>query len=227
MRGTFDIAIDVTHEVLRERLARAVADHTGPHLSRGDHAESDIFLASTARHLAAVSAALLPEVRRRLPDGGTRARVFIHQCRRLEVALGQMKAKLYGEAHAIHRGWAAVWQDVGTELDRTLVLERALVDGLLDVLDADQADELAAGLYHAELRSPTRPHPWLPHQGVQGRVARRLASTVDHFWDATEGRMVPAPPAHHLHHERDGLLVRYLLADPVIDEPPLTAADRE
>lgn len=214
MRGTLDIAIDVTHEVLQERLGLAIAGHAAAASARTrcDHPETDSFLFSTSCHLSAVNATLLPEIRRQLPDGGLRAREFVQQSRRLEMALAQAKAKLYGEAHAIHRGWGPVWNDVRIELEQALALERQLVDALLDVLTAERADALASGICHAELHAPTRPHPWLPHQGVRGRVARRVATTVDHFWDATEGRAVPTPVTPPLRH-RDSLLTHYLLAD--------------
>lgn len=214
MRGTLDLTIEATQEVLRQRLAAAVASHAGSTSARArcDHPETDAFLFSTSRHLAGVSVALLPEIRHRLPEGAARAREFVQQVRRLELALAQVKAKLYGEAHAIHRGWAALWSDVRLELEHTLLLERRLVDELLVVLGTEHADALAARVCHAELHAPTRPHPWLPHQGVRARLARRIVGTVDQFWDTAEGRAVPAPvaprPPHH-----NGLLAHYVLAD--------------
>lgn len=214
MRGTLDLTIEATQEILRERLAAAVAGHAASTSARArcDHPETDAFLSSTSRHFSAVSAALLAEVRRQLPDGAARAREVVQQLRRLEMALAQVKAKLYGEAHAIHRGWAPVWSDVRLELEQTMLLERRLVDDLVEAMGAERADALAAAICHAEVHSPTRPHPWLPHQGVGGRVARRLAGTVDHFWDDAEGRVVPAPVAPRAPHH-NGLLAHYLLAD--------------
>jgi hypothetical protein len=223
MHGTLDISITTTHEVLRSRLDRAVAGHAVARRSRQDYPETDTFLASMSRHLAAASAALLPPVQHELPDGGARARDFVRQSRRLEVCLAQTKAKLYGEAHAIHRSWGAVWADVRTELDRTLEMERLLVDELLGTLSPDRADALAMQVYRAELRSPTRPHPFLPHRGLSGRLTRRLVHTVDHFWDATEGRMVP-DPVHPRDHSHDGPFTHYLLAD---TDPDPEAEPRE
>jgi hypothetical protein len=213
MHGNLDISTNATHEVLRERLAKARASHASTdHHSRGDFPQTDTFLASVSRHLAAVSAAVLPPTGRHLENGGDRAKEFVQQSRRLELALAQTKAKLYGEAHAIHRTWTEVWADVRVELEATLALERRLVDDLCAAMTPERCDELASRIYHEELHCPTRPHPYSPHRGITGRVARRILNTVDHFWDTTEGRMVPEPvvPRDHSH---DGLLTHYLLAD--------------
>lgn len=212
MHGTLDISTSATHEVLRERLRKAVDGHAVARRSRQDYPHTDTFLASASRHVAAVSAALLPRVRGLLPDGTGRAKEYVHQCRRLELGMAQVKAKLYGEAHAIHLGWPELWVDVRHELEQTLLLERQLVDDLVDALGDERADDLASGIYHQELHAPTRPHPYAPHRGVTGWVARRVLTTVDHFWDATEGRMVPEP-VHPRDHSHDGLLTHYLLAD--------------
>ncbi|MGH3412231.1 MAG: hypothetical protein ACRDPH_04030 [Marmoricola sp.] len=211
MQTTLDISTQATHEVLRSRLEAALASHRVAHRSRGDFPHTDTFLASISRHLAAVDAVLLPKAHRLLEDGGVRCHEFVHQSRLLEEALCQVKAKLYGEAHAIHRSWAEVWADVVTEFDATLALERRLVDDLLGRLGPQELDWLASRIYRSERHSPTRPHPFLPHQGLGGRLARRVAAPVDHFWDGTEGRMVPEPvhPPHH-----NGLMAHYIIGDP-------------
>lgn len=211
MHGNLDIAIDATHEVLRHRLDKAVTNHDGSRRCRGDVPHDDRFLASTSRHLAAVNAVLLPQ-ERHCADGKGRCKEFLQQCRRLELVLGEVKGKLYGNANAMQRSWADVWAEVRAELDRTLELERGLVDDLIGSLDDAQLDALASKLYHAELHAPSRPHPYLPHAGVGGLMARRVAHTVDRFWDATECRMVPPPVMAH-DHAHDGLLTHYLLAD--------------
>jgi hypothetical protein len=68
-------------------------------------------------------------------------------------------------------------------------------------------------LYRGELAAPTRPHPYIPHQGMPGRVARTVARRIDGFWDAAEGRMVPEPLHHHERGD-DGAFTQYFLADP-------------
>jgi hypothetical protein len=219
MQSNLDISIEATHEVLRGRLKAALAAQGVPQHSRGEYPLTDDFLASTSRHLAAISSVLLPQVHHHLPTGGERAKEFVGQSRRLELALSQIKAKLYGEAHAIHRTWGEVWAGARREFEQTLVLERQLVDDLMGALTAENLDALASKVYHAELHSPTRPHPYAPHQGLGGRISRSLLNRVDHFWDSTEGRMVPEPvqPRDHSH---DGLITHYLLADTDPEEEP-------
>lgn len=215
--GVLTATVMESHRRLRQMCESAVAAHTHPQHSRGDYPETDTFLAVAARHVAGVSAALAPQVRHDLPDGDARAKDFIHQVRRLEVALCQTKARLYGEAHAIHRSWVEVWTDVRRELEQVLETEQRLVDELAAHLDRNASHELALRLHRAELHSPTRPHPYLPHLGVVGAVARRVAHTVDSFWDTTEGRMIPEP-VHPHDHRKYGLLTHYLLADTDPDE---------
>lgn len=214
MGSLLELTIDATHDVLRERLNTAIASHgAAPPMSpsRGSYPATDQFLASTARHLAAVSAVLVPATRRMLTDGDERARAFVQESKRLEMSLGQIKAKLYGEAHAIHRTWPEVWSQVSAEFNEAMRLERQLADDLRGLLTPEEMNVLAERVYRAELHAPTRPHPFLPHRGLAGRVARRIAQGVDHFWDSTEGRMLPAPV--HPHHKA-GLMTHYLLGDP-------------
>jgi hypothetical protein len=71
----------------------------------------------------------------------------------------------------------------------------------------------ASRAYEESLAAPTRPHPWIPHQGVVGHLARAVARRIDTFWDSAEGRMVPEPVRHH-DREHQGPLTQYLLADP-------------
>jgi hypothetical protein len=95
-------------------------------------------------------------------------------------------------------------------------MEQALVE---DIAAARRADDPDYGeeLYHAELHAPTRPHPYIPHQGTSGKVARAVALRIDRFWDAAEGRMIPEP-LHHHDRSHDGKLTQYLLADPHLPE---------
>jgi len=214
MHGILDTTIDATQDVLRERLKKAQAAHAGAHGAREDYPQIDTFMASTSRHLAGFSAALLPYARRSKRE---EAQEFVAESRRLELALCQAKAKLYGEAHAIHLTWQQVWTDVVHEFETTMMLETRLVRHLVDTMEPATMDDLALRLYHAELHAPTRPHPHLPHDGMRGRVARRMATTVDRFWDNAQGRVIPEPRHPH-DHSHDGLMTHYLLADVDPDE---------
>ncbi|MFJ9317857.1 hypothetical protein ACIRN4_26960 [Pimelobacter simplex] len=200
-----------THAVLYARMHSASSCRPTRDRPRARQSATDPFLASTSRHLSAANAVLGPAARRHLDQGGARAHDFAQQCRRLEVALAQVKAKLYGSTFVVRRPWDSIWEEVGRELTETRRMEAQLVADL-GAVAAAHCDELAERLYRTERRVPTRPHPYLPHQGLPGRLARRVALRVDRFWDTAEGRMVPEPvrPVRG----RDGRLVQYLLADP-------------
>ena len=151
-----------------------------------------------------------------MDTGSHLAHEYVKVSKDLEIALAQAKAREYGSAYAVNRRWEDVWGDVRTELQAQHGWERAMVEQLSDELAPDELDEIAEQLYHAELAAPSRPHPYAPHLGVTGRVARRVLHTVDSFWDTAEGRMVPEPARPP--HKAPGLIGQYLLADPRFDE---------
>lgn len=196
MRSSLEISVEAIHEVLRGRLKGAFTAAVSPH-RLGEYSVTEDFLASTSRHLAALSSVLVPQVRRHLGAGTERAKEFVAQSRRLELALSQINAKLYGEAHAGHRGWDTILDAASRELDHALNLERKLVHELVDALTPESLDQLALRIYHAELRSPTRPYLYAPHLGLSGRVSRSVLNHIDRFWDRTEGRIAPEPVSPH------------------------------
>ena len=204
----------VTHQMLVERLdlASVARPTTDPEHPRDQYPAIDTFLASASRHNSAALAVIVPAARSHLSGGPARAHDYVAQSRRLEVALSQVKAKLYGSTYAVRRPWPSIWSDVRRELTETCDLERELVTDLAAAHRDDDPD-WGEKLYRAELAAPTRPHPYIPHQGVPGRVARTVARRIDGFWDAAEGRMVPEPLRHH-ERSHDGRFTQYLLADP-------------
>lgn len=206
-----------THDVLRARLADAEACRPTRDLPRDRLRATDPFLATTSRHVCAANQVLGRAARRHLPHGRRRAHELARQSRRLEGALFQTKAKLYGSTFVVRRPWASIWSEVGEELDAFRALEQALVGDLADRVPPAERDALAERLFRAEQRVGTRPHPYLPHRGLSGRMARRVAVRVDRFWDTAEGRMVPEPVRPH--RSRDGRLAQYLLADPHLGDP--------
>jgi hypothetical protein len=208
--------MNATHRVLDERLSNAAVARPDPHHARDQYPAIDTFLSSAARHNGAVLDVVVPAVRRRLDEGEKLAREFVHRSKELEIALANVKAKLYGSTYAIRRSWESIWEDVRQEFDATWALERELVEKLAAHLHEDDPD-WGERLYHAELHAPTRPHPYVPHRGVGGKIARTLALRVDRFWDMTEARMIPEPVRDHDWHD-DGKVTQYLLADPHIDE---------
>lgn len=215
--NTLHRSIEETHQLLTERLDRAKQASPTLESPRDQFPAVDTFLASTSRHLGGTMAVLVPAAHRELHDTSPGATLVASICQ-LEVALAQVKAKLYGEAHAIHRPWPEVWAAVDEAFAAMWEHEEALVELLVASTTDDAADKIAHALHRAELRSPTRPHPHVPHRGVPGQVARQMARRVDQFWDAAEGRMVPEPVKPK---DRDshGLLTQYLLADPHLPDP--------
>lgn len=201
-----------THAVLQARLRSAEASRPTSGRPRAALSAADPFLASTSRHVAAANAVLAPAARRHLDQGQQHAHALALQSKRLEIALSQLKAKLYGSTFVVRRPWAGIWEEIERELAALRTLELELVDRLAAVTDEHLRSDLAEQLYRTEKRVPTRPHPYLPHHGLTGRLARRCALLVDRFWDTAEGRMVPEPVRPH--RGREGRLAQYLLADP-------------
>jgi hypothetical protein len=207
--------LESIHHDLRHRLDLAATARPDVVHPRDHYRAIDTFLAAASRHNAAMVDAIAPLVRH-LPGGHDLAHEFLAASRSYEESLAQVKAKLYGSTFTIARPWPSIWEEVRRELDAVVALERRLAESLLTA-EPDDPRDLGTRLHHAELVSPTRPHPWIPHQGVIGHLARAVARRVDRFWDSAEGRMVPEPVRHH-DRGHQGPLTQYLLADPHLDE---------
>lgn len=211
------LTIEATQRSLEQRLHEAVAPHHDPARPRDTFATTDAFLAATSRHLGAVEAVLLDPVRRAVPDGDALVHGYLEIVRGLEHTLALVKARLYGEAHAVLLDWTHLWRRVADELAEHNRLETSLVTALVQHGDPDMIDGMARRVFDAERHAPTRPHPMLPHLGFLGRAARRVWAVADRFWDAAEGRVIPDPvrPEPRTH---DSLLAQYLVADPKFDD---------
>ncbi|MEQ6899986.1 hypothetical protein [Nocardioides sp. YIM 152588] len=214
MRDQLGTTIQMTHEVLASRLAHAQASMPTKDRPRDRFPATDRFLASTSRHVAAANAVLVPEFAAHLADGKAQAKAFTAASKHLEEALAHTKAKLYGSTYDVKRPWRAVWAEVDEAFEEYMVLEEDLVAALPH---DEHRNELAERLYRSELKAPTRPHPYIPHRGATGKVARGVAVRVDRFWDTAEGRMIPDPV--HAERHADGRLAQYLLAETHIEEP--------
>jgi hypothetical protein len=214
--NVLDVLVEATHESLQQRLDEAT--RPGEVLAREHRARVNAFIAATSRHLAAVDEALLPEVARRLPDGRQRVKEYLHEARLLEQVLVRLKARAYGELHIAHLPWSQMWADVRRQLTGHNAKEQELTRELTAQLDRQGCEKLADRVYRAELRAPTRAHPYLPHTGVLGTAARRVWTVADRFWDTAEGREIPAPvPPQPKDHSHDSLLSQYLVGEPLMD----------
>ena len=209
-----------THENLENRLQRARAMAHAPDQPRQALEVLDGFLAMASRHLGAVDAVLVPAVHTQVEDSDQLVHDYVHAERELELALAHVKARAYGSAYDADRSWTSVWTDVATSLASHRGSETALAEALTASMNTEQLDDLTERMQGAEASAPTRPHPYAPHTGVAGQVSRRVMHAVDAFWDATEGRMVPAKEWRD--RGKPGRFTQYFLADPHFDEdePP-------
>jgi hypothetical protein len=184
-----------SHAQLTDRLQFAQARHRRSGSRSTLTRDTDAFLATTSQHLAAVIEVIVPAAQEQGRDGSRDARHFLRECRRLEKALVLAKGKLYGSANSAHIPWARVWRHVAATFDRVLDAEQRMIDRLAaDVAPAHQ-ELLVSRWTDAEPKAPTRPHPYLPHCGASGRIARRIWARADRAWDYAEGRVLPVPEA--------------------------------
>ena len=217
--GTPDVlrsSVRHTHQVLGDRLEFARDIASTPSSPRAGQERIDVYLAAASKHLHAVDAVLLPAVGGRVPDGGHLVLDYLDAEKELELALAHVKAREYGSALEAGDTWDDVWSDVLGAATVQRDRELDLVDRLSEKLDDPELDGLTERLHGAEATAPTRPHPYVPHTGLPGRVARKVMHAADAFWDAAEGRMVPAPQRKA--HKPPGKFAQYLLADPRFDE---------
>jgi hypothetical protein len=214
-------SVQRTHDALAEEL-EVLRTQFGP---PGEHEELegphrgyppiDEFVTTASRHLHAVNQVLVPPARKALPDGKELTHAYLDSMRVLEVVLAHVKAHEYGSVWEKRIAWPSVWSEVRTALEEQRAREEALAEGLTDRLDDGELDALAERLDEAEPREPSRPHPYLPHRGPFGAMARGIVRRTDRAWDHAEGRPLswPAKAAK----KRPGLLGQYLMADPRFD----------
>ncbi|HEU5036404.1 MAG TPA: hypothetical protein VFT70_05330 [Nocardioides sp.] len=217
--GTTDVlrgSIQHTHARTVERLEAARAMGAPAERPRDGYERIDTFLAPLSKHLHAVDAVLLRPARKRVSDGAALVHDYLHATKELEVVLAHVKAHEYGSVYETSFAWPRVWSDVDATLVDHQRHEEVLGDRLSDALDDEELDRLTLRLYHAELVAPSRPHPYTPHTGLPGLVARRVMHTADSFWDTVEGRMFPVPA--RAPKKPPGRIAQYFLADPRFDE---------
>lgn len=208
-----------THDDLSERLDTLRSTGGPPEevldQPRLGYARIDGFLCAASKHLNAVDAVLLPKAQHGMPDGRRLVHDYLHAARELEVVLAHAKGHEYGSTYETRFGWQEIWANVDTALVEARARETKLVDRLTAALDDDEVESLCEQLAKAEEIAPSRPHPYVPHTGMMGAVARRVMHVADSFWDTVEGRMVPErerPPR-----KKPGRMGQYLLADPRFD----------
>ena len=212
------VTVEATHRSLEQRLAEVVSTLKKDTRARESYCRTDAFMAAASRHLGAAEEVIVPEVCRRLEDGPEVTKEYLGAARRLEASLARLRGRLYGELHAAPLPWAEVWTELRGCLAQHNDAERRMVDRLSTSIEHGEADDLAARVYRAELKAPTRAHPYLPHTGRLGIAARRIWAFADRFWDMAQNRSVP-PPIRPKSKEREheSLMSQFLTGGPTLD----------
>lgn len=192
MQDPLDGAIRKSHHALAERFDQAAAA-VESHAGRSDVTQkTDDFLIRACRHASAVCDVVLPVTRDELVDGRRRVREYVRQCRRLERATTQARRRLYGDSRGMGVPWSQMWSGLDNEFQRLNALERDLARDLAGGFGSGRNHDLARRLAAAESTGPTRAHPNSRHAGRFAHLSRRLWARADRFWDATQGRIMPA-----------------------------------
>lgn len=193
MSDSLTTSVLASQAMLRERIADTTFV-SFPRQARDLQNRADSFLICACRHVAAVSNVLAVEINRQ--GDPARARLVTRECHLLLVSMHTAKARLYGSGNASRTPWPDVWEQVVVHFEALAVLEREAVEDLAGRLPAEELDGLSERMRRAELRGPTRPHPFLPRRGMHGWLARTLCARTDGIWDTFEARYVPqASPA--------------------------------
>lgn len=215
-KGVLRGSIEQAQRRVRARLEAVKVIESPPDRPREGYERLDTFLAETSRHLHAVDAVLLPAVRHDVPDGRSLVHDYLRSEKELEVVLVHVKAHEYGSVYETPYTWDDVWAELDRKLADHQRHEQVLGDLLDRALDDEELARLGERLHTAEPTAPSRPHPYTPHSGLPGLVARRVMGVADRFWDTVEGRMYPEPK--RTPKKPPGLVAQYFLASPRFDE---------
>lgn len=194
MTHTLAATVELSHLELRSHVREAARACAEPTSRREVISHVDRILISTSRHLSAMCTVVLDDVRKRVPDSDELRRQYLQACRQAETRLQLAKRYLYGDALARDVDWEALWRGLQDDLSALMAQDQTLIRHLLPTLRPATRINLGTRLAAMLDRSPSRPHPHLPHTGPAARVARRTWSVIDRVWDTLENRS--APPSH-------------------------------
>lgn len=190
MQDSLLTTIGDSHRALDDQLAAVGHAVEERESTRAIVQKTDAFMIHACRHVSATCAVILPTARHRLPGGRDRVQLYIHQVRRLERSVAQVKRRLYGASRSIRLPWTHVWEAMQHELEELMAIELAIVTDVAADAGPSTDVRLARRLAGSEAGSPTRPHPNSPHTGWLAPLSRRFWARADSFWDAVEGRVV-------------------------------------
>ena len=143
-------------------------------------------------HVAALDRVVRPVATETLTAHGTLLGEQAVAAHRLEHTLRQLHRRISGDGAVAHLDPAELRAAVLTALDVHAALQQRIAAELYSALPADQWGQLVGRYTASVLRAPTRPHPHIPHRGVVGRLAARLATAGDRFLDMVDSRPVHA-----------------------------------
>ena len=187
------------HEELAARLDRASMMRPTPGEPRKGYEQVDTFLAVASKHLTPSTRRCCRRCAGRSPTAARLVHDYLHAAKGLELALAHLKAREYGSVFDAGRSWQRGVGRRGRRPVRTPAT-RARAGRPAGRQSCDpRSTRSPTGSTGPRCAAPTRPHPTPRTPASPGPVARRLLRTVDSFWDAVEGRMVPDPPrpTHH------------------------------
>jgi predicted GNAT family acetyltransferase len=170
---------------------------------------ADHFTAVAAQHSAAAADTLLSAARSHSDE---QAAELLDNLKQFEQSLRVLKGRAYGDARFLGLTTVETWNQAERLLAEHELLEERILDGLEQRHGTEHTVDLARALARRQWSSPTRPHPNSPHEGLPGRIARRLWRIADTTWDQLEGRGLPTEPIDHPN--QHSALSHYLFGTP-------------
>jgi hypothetical protein len=167
---------------------------------RSEHAGSFDAIVWLSAHLMAAEHALLPAVRRHLPNFSPVLAAHHRADRQLHRALRALEQISAGDTFAATLDENIVRQQVGHCLDEHVAREQSILDLLSTFLSADADGELTGRYRELLTHGVTRPHPHAPTHAPFARMAFRFDRTRDRLLDVLDSRSTPLPrqPTTHV-----------------------------
>lgn len=163
-------------------------DESNRLMTGGSSAPMDA-LAWMSAHIAAFDHAVMPVVRRKLPNGHELFDEERQISSRLARALRIVERHRSGDVLAAGLSASRLDARIADLVTEQRAVHERIVDGLEQALDAESMRELASSYERALSHAPTRPHPHLSHGGLMFR----LDALRDRVLDTMDGRHVPIP----------------------------------
>jgi hypothetical protein len=167
---------------------------------QSEHAGSFDAIVWLSAHLMAAEHALVPAVRRHLPNFSSVLDAHHRADRQLHRALRALEQISAGDTLAVTLDENVVRNQVGHCLEEHVAREQSILDVLSASLSADADSELAGRYRELLTHGVTRPHPHAPSHGPFTGMVFRFDRTRDRLLDVLDSRSTPLPrrPSTHL-----------------------------